>query len=144
MTRSTSKLQSPSRRKIDPCPACADRDRRSDRARHFPASHAPLDAARGAHRCNAKPRACEGFHSCRGSVHVPNGSWLVARRHRSLTRCTFSPSVVTARTDFIQPTHQLDRVLRLAVLDEGEDVAFRLEVNSMAIFKRSCSTFKRS
>jgi hypothetical protein len=52
--------------------------------------------------------------------------------------------VVPAQADSVERAHQLHRVLRLAVLDEREDVCFRLEVNSMAFLKRSCSIFKRS
>src|SRR4030095_15545178 len=63
---------------------------------------------------------------------------------RTLTGWAIAPGVKAARTHPIQPTHHSDRVLRLAVPDEGKDVCFRLEVNSMAFFKRSCSIFRRS
>jgi hypothetical protein len=62
----------------------------------------------------------------------------------SRTGLKIAPRVVTARADFIQPAHHSDSVLRFAVPDEGEDIVFRFEVNSMAFLKRSCSIFKRS
>ena len=54
------------------------------------------------------------------------------------------PGVVARGTDAQHPAHCPHRVGFLVVRDEGEDVAFRAEVNAMAFFKRSCSSFSRS
>ena len=55
-----------------------------------------------------------------------------------------SPSIITRRADTVEPAHRSHRERFLAVLDEGEDVPFRAEVNAMAFFNRSCSSFRRS
>ena len=54
------------------------------------------------------------------------------------------PGIEAGAAHSIEPAHQPDRLLFFAVLDEGEDIAFRAEVKAMAFFKRSCSTFRRS
>src|SRR5690606_7042925 len=64
--------------------------------------------------------------------------------NRALARWPVHPGVVARRTDPEHPAHRSHRVRFLVVFDEGEDVAFRAEVNAMAFFKRSCSSFSRS
>src|SRR5512139_2445258 len=55
-----------------------------------------------------------------------------------------SPGVVARRADAIKAAHRSHRERFLAVLDEGKHVPFRAEVNAMAFFNRSCSSFRRS
>src|SRR5690606_19727189 len=64
--------------------------------------------------------------------------------NRTLARWPVHPGVVARGADPEHPAHRCHRVRFLVVLDEGEDVAFRAEVNAMAFFKRSCSSFRRS
>jgi hypothetical protein len=45
-----------------------------------------------------------------------------------------APGVEPGSTNPMQPAHHSDRVRGLGVLDEGEDVALRVEANSMAFF----------
>src|SRR3546814_7912814 len=54
------------------------------------------------------------------------------------------PFVLTRRTILVEPAHGSHRVGFLVVLDEGEDLFFRAEVNAMGFFKRSCSSLSRS
>jgi hypothetical protein len=62
---------------------------------------------------------------------------------RTLTRWPAAPCV-TARAHPIQFTHPHDFVFFLVEVDEGEDVRFRMEVNAIAFFKRSCSFCRRA
>src|SRR5205814_7723701 len=55
-----------------------------------------------------------------------------------------SPCVEAARAHFVQPTHHSDRERFTVGFDELEDLGFRSEVNAMAFFKISCSSFSRS
>ena len=64
--------------------------------------------------------------------------------HGTRARRPRGPGVVARGTDAQHPAHPPHRVRFLVVPDEGEDVAFRAEVNAMAFFKRSCSSFSRS
>ena len=45
------------------------------------------------------------------------------------------PGIETGRTDAIEPAQRSHRERVLVVLDEGEDLRFRAEVNSMAFLK---------
>ena len=62
---------------------------------------------------------------------------------RASTRRAVTPGVVAAGAHPVhatQPPHRVAFLLR----DEGEDVAFRCEVNAIAFFKRSCSSLSCS
>ena len=61
----------------------------------------------------------------------------------AFTRRSVSPGVVATGADAMQPTHRSHRVVFLVLVDEGEDVTLRCEVNAMAFFKRSCSICRR-
>jgi hypothetical protein len=54
------------------------------------------------------------------------------------------PGVKPAGTDTEQTAQAPHRVAFLLLLDEGEAFAFRAEVNAIAFFKRSCSSFNCS
>ncbi|SIR53856.1 hypothetical protein SAMN05421829_11921 [Aromatoleum tolulyticum] len=55
-----------------------------------------------------------------------------------------SPSIIARGADTVEPAHRPHRERFLTVLDEGKDVPFRAEVNAMAFFNSSCSSFRRS
>ena len=55
-----------------------------------------------------------------------------------------APSIEATRTDPVEPTQAPHRVRVLVVFDEGESFARSAEVNAIAFFKRSCSTFSCS
>ncbi|KOP26851.1 hypothetical protein AMR41_08170 [Hapalosiphon sp. MRB220] len=54
------------------------------------------------------------------------------------------PCVVAGGADPVETAHRPHRTGFLVVLDEGEDLAFRSEVNAIAFFKRSCSSLSCS
>ena len=62
----------------------------------------------------------------------------------SRTRIPATLGIVTTRTHAIESAHRPHREEFLVRFDEGKDVAFLAEVNSMAFFKISCSSFRRS
>ena len=108
-------------------------------------AHQPLDTP--------APDALPG--TGQGGMHARTAVGLAARPMRGLNlfqqplilerpraRWAATPRIEAAGTDPVEPAHQPDRVALPAVLDEREDVAFRLEVNSMAFFKSSCSSFE--
>src|SRR6185503_20055834 len=70
--------------------------------------------------------------------------------HQPLVLCGSSargarpPRVKPTRAHPVQPTHHSDRERFAVGFDELEDLALRSEVNSMAFFKISCSSFSRS
>ena len=77
-------------------------------------------------------------------VRVPNLFQEVAVFDAAPARRPPALGVIAGRAHVVESAHHPDRVLFLAVLDEGEDLALRSEVKAMAFFKRSCSTFRRS
>ena len=76
-------------------------------------------------------------------VHLANAFKQPRIVVRAYARTTIAPGVVATRTDTVQPAKQPHRMMLLLV-DEGEDVGFRAEVNAIAFFKRSCSIFNCS
>ena len=77
-------------------------------------------------------------------VHRPDLVHETGVLHRALARRPRHLGVVASGADPEHSAHHSHRVRFLVVLDEGEDVAFRAEVNAMAFFKRSCSSLSRS
>jgi hypothetical protein len=63
---------------------------------------------------------------------------------RSATLRPPPPRVKAARAHPVQLAHHPDRVRLPLGFDELEDLALRAEVNAMAFFKSSCSSFSRS
>jgi hypothetical protein len=57
---------------------------------------------------------------------------------------TSLPGVVAGQTHAVKTAQRPHRIRFLEVLDEGKDVLFRAEVNAMAFFRMSCSSFRRS
>src|SRR5690606_13665031 len=68
--------------------------------------------------------------------------WLILQC--ALAGQSTNPRVITRSADTIKAAHHLHRAGFLVVLDEGEDLALRPEVNAMAFFKRSCSSLSCS
>ena len=64
--------------------------------------------------------------------------------HRADTRQALAPGVVARCAHPVEPTHHFDRTHPFTVLDKGERVRFRAEVNAMAFFNSSCSTLSLS
>jgi hypothetical protein len=62
----------------------------------------------------------------------------------ALTRIPAAPGIITARAYPLELAHRPHREEFLVRFDKGKDVAFLAEVNSMAFFKMSCSSFRRS
>ncbi len=63
---------------------------------------------------------------------------------RALTWTPTAPGVIPAAAHSVDPAHHAHRVSSSLLVDALEDIRRFLEVNSIAFFKRSCSTFKRS
>jgi hypothetical protein len=73
------------------------------------------------------------------AMHPPD---LVQQRRvvaSTLAQRPIPPRVVAAGADALQATHRPHRDGFFVVVDEGEDVCLKAEVNAIAFFKRSCS-----
>lgn len=91
-----------------------------------------------------------GMHS-RAAIGFPTG--IVDLTHTFDQTCIFvcaftkrpvAPGVVTTGADTEQATQTPHRIVLLLLLNEGEAFTFRAEVNAIAFFNRSCSTFNCS
>ena len=88
------------------------------------------------------PGTAVGFPAV--TVHLANLLKHTRILLRPLTDRTVAPRVEPARADAIHTAQASHGMEVLLVLDEGEDLAFRAEVNAIAFFKRSCSSFSCS
>jgi len=87
-------------------------------------------------------RTATGFPACRMCLTDQFNVLLIFLR--TTTGWPIPPGVESAATDTVECAHRLHREVFFVEVDEGEDVAFVLEVYSMAFFKRACSIFRRS
>lgn len=87
------------------------------------------------------PRTAVGLPACR--MHVADLLQKVAIGIAARTRRSIAPRVVAAGADAVKSTQLPHRDVFLGG-DEGEDIAFRSEVNAIAFFKRSCSSLSCS
>lgn len=77
-------------------------------------------------------------------MHLANPRHQASVLLRTLTERTGTPGIETTGADTEQAAQPPHRIALLLGLDESEAFAFRSEVNAIAFFKRSCSTFSCS